>query len=751
MRAHDPQGRMDIPSTEPPKQPGDTWAVTDAEPNRHSNVASAPDYPPSDTDLDRVSFGDEPISSAYRISDRRLELLAKLGIRTLGECLEHYPRDYLDRTRMTAIGHAGGTGDYETVQGRVVRHVDVATRRAKGPKVTKVMIYDGTALAALVGFGKRAGYLKMSLHVDDTVVVTGKFKRSQYGDAQVEATTFEYEVLSAEDAELVHTGRLVPVYRLTADMPQRALRTFIARAATEHARAAPEALPRAVRVRRELMPKAEAVRHIHLPESSEALRLARDRLVYEEFFLLQLGLLLRKESNATAQPGFAFRTDGPKARRLVETLPFRLTGAQERAVASIEADMRRETAMSRLLQGDVGSGKTIVAGIALTHAVESGLQGAIMAPTEILAEQHYRGLSSLFEAVGIRTVLLKGDMPAAAKREATALIESGEADVAVGTHALIQDSVAFADLGLVVTDEQHRFGVLQRAKLRSKGHAVDTLVMTATPIPRTLALTAYGDLTLTVIDELPPGRKPIVTKRFTDGDRDHLYRFLESQLGKGRQAYVVYPLIEESEKLEDIQAAVDGHAQLTERFPNRRVALLHGRLSGEEKSDVMGRFHRHEIDLLVSTTVIEVGVDVANANVMVIEHADRFGLAQLHQLRGRVGRGEHESYCALVGWPKSDDARRRLDVMVATTDGFVIAEEDLQIRGPGEILGTKQAGLPDLKIASLVTDARILEAAREDATALVDGDPSLGSVEHSLLRATVLRAWGGKLRLASVG
>ncbi|MAF11331.1 ATP-dependent DNA helicase RecG [Candidatus Poribacteria bacterium] len=637
------------------------------------------------------------------------------------------------------------------MQGRVVRHVDVPVRRAKAPKVTKVMIYDGTALAALVGFGKRAGYLKVSLHVDDVVVVTGKFKRARGGDARVEATTFEYEVLSDEDAELVHTGRLVPVYRLTADMPQRALRTFMARIASAHAPDVPEALPEELRRRRGLMHKPDAIRQIHLPDSVEALRLARERLVFEEFYLLQLGLLLRKESNETAQPGIAFRTDGPKARRLREALPFTLTDAQERALAEIESDMRRDTPMSRLLQGDVGSGKTIVAGMALAHAVETGLQGAIMAPTEILAEQHYRTLSALFQSVDIRAVLLKGDMPAATRRDAAGMIESGEADVAVGTHALIQDAVEFADLGLVVTDEQHRFGVMQRAKFRSKGHAVDTLVMTATPIPRTLALTAYGDLTLSVIDQLPPGRKPIVTKQFTDSGRDHLYRFVESQLKKGRQTYVIYPLIEESEKLEDIQAAVDGHEQLSQRFADWRVGLLHGRLPGDEKSEIMQRFHRHEIDVLVSTTVIEVGVDVPNANVMVVEHADRFGLAQLHQLRGRVGRGEHESYCALVGWPKSDDARRRLDVMVATTDGFVIAEEDLKIRGPGEILGTRQAGMPDLKLASLITDSRVLEAAREDASALIQADPTLADTTHTLLRETVLRAWGGKLRLASVG
>jgi ATP-dependent DNA helicase RecG len=744
MPSDDSQGHLDLPPDDDARR-----GRSAAPPVPTPDVPL--EYPPTELDPARLAAADVPITSVARISETRIELLSKLGVTTLGDCLENYPRDYLDRTRMTPLAQAGSTSEFETVQGRIVRHVDVPTRKAKGPKVTKTIIYDGTALGGLVGFGRRAGYLKKSLRVDDSVVVTGKFKRTQRGEARVEATTFEYEILSTEEADLVHTGRLVPVYRLTGDLPQRALRTFVARVVRAHAHSLPEPLPEAIRRRHELMHRAEALLQIHLPESSGALEAARKRLVFEEFFLLQLGLLLRKGANEEELPGIAFRTDGAKPRALRSALPFTLTSAQERAVREIEQDMRRDKAMSRLLQGDVGSGKTVVAGIALAHAVDNGLQGAIMAPTEILAEQHLQTLTSLFSSAGIQAVLLKGDMPAAAKREAVAMIESGEADVAVGTHALIQDSVSFADLGLVVTDEQHRFGVLQRAKIRSKGHGVDTLVMTATPIPRTLALTAYGDLTLSVIDELPPGRKPIVTKRFTDGERDHVYRFTEAQLRKGRQTYVIYPLIEESEKLEDVQAAVDGHAELSLRFADWRVGLLHGRLSGGEKSEVMGRFHAHEIDILVSTTVIEVGVDVANANLMIIEHADRFGLAQLHQLRGRVGRGAHESYCALVGWPKSDDALRRLDVMVQTNDGFLIAEEDLKIRGPGEILGTRQAGMPDLKLGSLITDGRLLEAARDEATALIQHDPSLTAADHAVLREQVRRAWGGKLQLASVG
>ena len=446
MPSDDSQGRLDLPpdaerhGTRPLEAPEPTPTVPH-------------EYPPAELDASTLAHADTPITSIARISDNRIELLRKLGVTTLGDCLENYPRDYLDRTRMTPLAQAGSTSEFETVQGRIVRHVDVPTRKANGPKVTKTVIYDGTALGALVGFGRRAGYLKKTLRVDEAVVVTGKFKKSQRGEARVEATTFEYEVLSAEDADLVHTGRLVPVYRLTGDLPQRALRTFVARVVRAHAADVPEPLPEGVRRRHELVHRAEAFQQIHLPASSGDLYAARKRLVFEEFLLLQLGLLLRKSASEEELPGIAFRTGGPKPAALRAALPFSLTSAQERAVGEIEQDMRRDKPMSRLLQGDVGSGKTVVAGIALAHAVESGFQGAIMAPTEILAEQHLQTLAGLFASAGIQPVLLKGDMRAAAKREALAMIESGEADVAVGTHALIQDGVSFAELGF---DEKSR-------------------------------------------------------------------------------------------------------------------------------------------------------------------------------------------------------------------------------------------------------------------------------------------------------
>jgi ATP-dependent DNA helicase RecG len=692
-----------------------------------------------------------PVTELGALSARRRALLTKLGLHTVHDCLEYYPRDYLDRRKMVTLDRAGYSDDVETVEAEVVNHLNVAVRRPNAPKVAKVILYDGQGLVALVGFGKRAGYLKISLPLGAKVVVSGKFKRVPRTSPPVETTKFEYEVLSDEDAELIHTGRLVPVYRTTADLPQRALRTLIAAAIREHLQRVPEVLPEGILRAEGLMPRVEALRQIHYPESEAALEEARRRLVFEELFLLQLGLLIRRHRTATAERGISFRTDGRRARRLLDALPFALTDAQARVIREIEADMRSPHPMNRLLQGDVGSGKTVVAAVALAHAAESGHQGALMAPTEILAEQHVESLREYLDAADIEPVLLKGDMSAPDKRDALERIGDGRASLVVGTHALIEEEVHFQSLGLVITDEQHRFGVLQREKLRTKGHMPDVLVMTATPIPRTLALTAYGDLAVSVIDELPPGRTPVQTKHFREADRDHLYRFLDGQLAKGRQAYVVYPLVEESEKLEDVQAAAEAWERMSAQFPHRRVGLLHGRLPSEAKQDAMRRFKAGELDILVATTVVEVGVDVPNANVMFVENVERYGLAQLHQLRGRVGRGEHPSYCALVGEPRTDEGRRRVEVLVRTTDGFEIAEEDLAIRGPGDILGTRQAGLPDFKIASLLRDGRILDAARSAAQSLLDGDAGLRAPEHLLLRETLVRHWRGRLRLASIG
>lgn len=690
-----------------------------------------------------------PLSDWTSLSRKRLALLDRLGLKTIEDCLEYFPVYHLDRSRMATLDRVGFTGGVETVEAEVVNVVDVPVRKANAPAVVRIVLYDGKGLAALVAFGKRAGYLKRSLQVGMRVVVSGRFKRSLRGSPPVEITDFEYEILSDEDAELIHTGRLVPVYRLTEGLPQRALRTLIAQIVAEYAECLPETLPLEMRERLGLLDRAEAVRQAHYPDSEVAAAQARRRLAFEEFFTLQVGLLLRRKHFETKAVGIAFRTDGERVRRFLASLPFTLTESQRRVIAEIEADMASPKPMNRLLQGDVGSGKTVVATTALLHAVENGYQGALMAPTEILADQHYQTLRRFLEPVEVSPVLLRGEMSAPEKRDVLERIRTGEAPIVVGTHALIQEAVEFARLGLVITDEQHRFGVLQRARLQKKGILPDTLVMTATPIPRTLALTAYGDLSLSVLDELPPGRLPVQTKHFTEADRPHLYRFIESQLAKGRQAYVVYPLIEESEKLEDVQAATEAVERLSRIFPHRRIRLLHSRLPAVEKQEVMRQFQAGEIDILVSTTVVEVGVDIPNANVMVIENAERFGLAQLHQLRGRVGRGKHLSYCALVGNPRTEEGKRRLAIMVETNDGFRIAEEDLLLRGPGEILGTRQAGLPDFKVGNLVRDGKLIEEARREAQRLIENDPDLQ--RHATLREQIRRHWREKLLLASVG
>jgi ATP-dependent DNA helicase RecG len=438
-------------------------------------------------------------------------------------------------------------------------------------------------------------------------------------------------------------------------------------------------------------------------------------------------------------------------RRLRASLPYSLTAAQERVWSEIRADMAEPYPMSRLLQGDVGSGKTVVAGLAALTAIEAGYQAAIMAPTEILAEQHLMTLGRLLEPLGVRAVLLTSAVKGKARAEATAAVESGEAGCVIGTHALVQGTVAFKRLGLAVIDEQHRFGVAHRAALRGKGESPDVLVMTATPIPRTLALTLYGDLDVSVLDELPPGRRPIATFARTGSKRRQIYDFLRAQIGEGRQVYVVYPLVEESED-SDLRAATEMAERLQrETFPERRVGLLHGRLGFADKERVMREFKEGVLDILVSTTVIEVGIDVPNASVMLIEHAERFGLSQLHQLRGRVGRGPWKSYCILLAGSLSEEGRRRIEAMTSTNDGFRIAEVDLELRGPGDFFGTRQSGLPEFRVADLLRDGAMLEEARREAFALVQADPKLLAPEHRALRAGLLTRWRGKLDLAGIG
>jgi ATP-dependent DNA helicase RecG len=496
-------------------------------------------------------------------------------------------------------------------------------------------------------------------------------------------------------------------------------------------------LPEEMCDRLDLMPVQEALRQYHWPESMAAMEAARRRLVFEELFLLQVALAVRRKHETLDIPGIAFEVGRDHADRFEARLPFRFTGAQRKVLDEILADMRLPRPMNRLVQGDVGSGKTVVAAAAMAAAAEAGYQAAVMAPTEILAEQHARSLGALLGPMGFPVELLKGGMSAKEKREARERLASGETRIAVGTHALIQESMAFENLGLVVIDEQHRFGVMQRAALKGKGVGPDVLVMTATPIPRTLALVVYGDLDVSVINELPPGRKPITTHWKRPEQRNAVYAGVEKVLAQGRQAYVVTPLVEESDKLQS-QAATQMEEELQRVvFPHRRVGLLHGQMASAEKDAVMTAFRNGDIDILVATTVIEVGVDVANATCMVIEDAERFGLSQLHQLRGRVGRGSERSFCVLIANPTTAVGEDRLNVMTSSSDGFVIAEEDLRLRGPGEFYGTRQSGMPSLKIANIIEDIALLEQSREEAFALVAADPDLSEPGHALLRRTI--------------
>lgn len=722
---------------------------------------------PQPTPLEKVQIRDVPISTEPALlksleteiqyasgigPHRAARLITELNIRNIRDLLEYYPRDYLDRGQFCSIydvGRGHTAGEYETIQGEVVNRSEFTPSRKGAKSVGKIAVYDKAGVAQLVSFGRRIGYLKSLLKVGTPVVVSGKFTRR---NNEIQTTDFEFEVLEAEDADLIHTGRIVPKYALTAKLTQRMLRQWIKAVLDGYAETYPEILPLDIRQRNQLIDRCTAIQEVHFPSSEGYKDAARRRLAFDEFFLLELGLELKKQRWKTEEKGIAFQVEGQLINRFIEALPFQLTNAQRKVIEEIKSDMADAQAMNRLLQGDVGSGKTIVGAVALLCAIQSGYQGALMVPTEILAEQHTYNLSELLEPLGLKVILLKSDLSKAERDQALTAIADGSAHIVVGTHALIQEGVEFHQLGLVIIDEQHRFGVMQRATLRDKGTTPDVLVMTATPIPRTLALTVYGDLSVSVIDQLPPGRQKITTRWVKEKDREKLYGQIEQQAQRGRQAYIVYPLVEESEKLDEIKAATEmaEHFQV-DVFPHLRVGLLHGRMRSIEKQEVMGRFKNREIDILVSTTVIEVGIDVPNASLMVIENAERFGLSQMHQLRGRVGRGSHKSSCHLISGPLTDDAVRRIRAMTGTNDGFELAEADLEIRGPGEFFGTRQSGLPDFKIANILRDTSLLEVAKSEASRLAKADPSLSLPTHQVLKQVLQIQWAGHLKMASIG
>lgn len=669
--------------------------------------------------LDTVSF-DTPVE-ALNLGPGGRKKLAELGIRALRDLLHYYPRRYEDRRTLQSIREVED-GAKATVVGKVLSRELVKTPK-KGLQLVQVRFMDAWGWK-FTGVWFNQPWVLKQMPEGASIVLSGRVQKRRG------VTSLMVEYFEDEGGESLSTGRIVPVYPAKEGIGQAFLRRAAWRA-LEAFQTIPDPLEPYLK-QASLMPLDRALRQAHFPSSEEQLEQALQRLKFDEFLLLELKVMIA--SGGSALLGRVFRVTPEMVQRFRATLPFTLTGAQERVLSEILADMQSERQMARLVQGDVGSGKTAVAAAALFVAAQNGAQGALMAPTEILAKQHFENLTRYLYPLGVSVDLLVGSMPNGEKKRVLERLKSGQTQVVVGTHALIQDGVAFHDLGLAVIDEEHRFGVIQRRRLL--GQRPDVLVMSATPIPRSLALTLYGDLEVSQIDELPPGRTPVRTKILTQKTRTQAYAFARQEIKKGHQVFVVTPMIEEgeSEATAELAAATRLREELETLLPDVRIDLLHGKMKAEEKDAVMERFKRGAFDLLVSTTVIEVGVDIPQATVMIIENAERFGLAQLHQLRGRVGRGGLESYCILVAGETSKRTMERLRVIEESTDGFYIAEQDLRLRGPGELRGTRQSGMPDLRLGDLASDQAIIEQSRALAQAILEADPYLERPEHTLLK-----------------
>lgn len=664
------------------------------------------------------------------IGPKNAERLAKLGLYIVQDLLYYYPRDYLNYARQVKIRDlvAGAT---VTVIATVKRCTCFTTPRNNKLTIFELVVRDSTGQLKLSRFYAGTRYQnrgwqehqKKLYPVGAVIAASGLVKEDKYG---VTLDNPQIEVIDHSEASIdsLKVGRVVPIYPLTDGVEADVVRKAVVAALPAVAQLQ-EPLPDRLRQCYELIDLPQAIQQIHFPNDTENLNTARRRLVFDEFFYLQLGLLKRRLAQRQLQSSAPLAPTGALIDQFYDVLPFRLTEAQQRVVNEILTDLQQPAPMNRLVQGDVGSGKTVVAVIAILAAIQSGFQATLMAPTEVLAEQHYHKLVSWFNLLHLPVELLTGSTRIAKRKQILAELATGELPLLVGTHALIEDPVQFDKLGLVVIDEQHRFGVQQRARLQQKGDSPHVLTMTATPIPRTLALTLHGDLDVSQIDELPPGRQPIQTTLLSGRDRNQTYDLIRREVAQGRQVYVVLPLVEESEKL-DLKSAIDEYQHLQDDvFPEFKVGLLHGRMSSAEKEEAITRFRDNQTQILVSTTVVEVGVDVPNASVMLIEHAERFGLSQLHQLRGRVGRGAAQSFCLLMNNSKSETARQRLKVLEQSQDGFFISEMDLRFRGPGEVLGTRQSGLPDFALASLVEDQEVLTLAREAAEQVLSQDSTL--------------------------
>ncbi|MGB3637798.1 MAG: ATP-dependent DNA helicase RecG [Rivularia sp. (in: cyanobacteria)] len=664
------------------------------------------------------------------IGFKKAAKLQRLGLSTVRDLLYYFPRDHIDYANQVCIAELQA-GETVTLVATVKRCNCFCSPKNKKLSILEIQLKDNSGILKISRFYAGNRYssrgwqesMKRRYVAGSTVAACGLVKESRYG---LTLDNPELEVLAnpEDEIESLTVGRVVPVYSLTEGLVASTVRQAVISALPATAQLK-EPLPKGLRKKYQLMELKDAINNIHFPPDSDSLRAARRRLVFDEFFYLQLGLLQRQQKARQVQTSAILAPQGELLQEFHKILPFKLTGAQERVIQDILNDLQKPAAMNRLVQGDVGSGKTIVAVVAIIAAIQSGYQAALMAPTEVLAEQHYRKLVSWFNLLHLPVDLLTGSTKVAKRRQIHAQLETGELPLLVGTHALIQDPVNFQRLGLVVIDEQHRFGVEQRARLQQKGEQPHVLTMTATPIPRTLALTIHGDLDVSQIDELPPGRQKIKTTALKAGDRPQAYDLIRREIAQGRQVYVVLPLVEESEKL-DLRSAVEEHKKLQEAvFPEFQVGLLHGRMSSADKDEAITKFRDRETQILVSTTVVEVGVDVPNATVMLIENAERFGLSQLHQLRGRVGRGAAQSFCLLVSGSRSADAQQRLKVLEQSQDGFFISEMDMRFRGPGQVLGTRQSGIPDFTLASLVEDEEVLVLARQAAEKVIEIDASL--------------------------
>jgi ATP-dependent DNA helicase RecG len=689
-----------------------------------------------------------PLQYLKGVGPRRAADLEKAGLVTVEDLLYRFPIRYEDRSRLQPIASLK-PGQTASITGRILSCGLRSTRRP-GFKIFEALVGDPSG--ALRAIWLNQPFLRDVFAVGQHVVFYGLVEMRGHGGLQL--TNPQYEIVDDEEGETIHTRRVVPVYEKSGAVTAKMQRRLVFEALQRLPANLPEHLPEEIRLRLKLPTRHAALVATHFPPEDASITAlnrfetpAQRRLIFEEAFLFQIGIHARRRSAAAERKPQAIHVDERVRESARKALPFRLTNGQKRALKEIVEDLQRPFPMNRLLQGDVGAGKTIVALLAAIVAMENGQQVAFMAPTEILAEQHYLNIARLLQGSRFRVALLTGSVGAATRRQLLAEIEAGTIPLVVGTHALVQGDVSFRALGFVIIDEQHRFGVLQRATLRTKGFRPDVLVMTATPIPRTLALTVYGDLDVSAIRELPAGRVPVKTTAKPESRRDDVYAFVHRELEAGRQVYVVYPLVEESEKI-DVKAATEMADTLaTDVFPEYRVGLLHGRMKADAKERVMRAFAAGELQILVTTTVVEVGVDVANATVMLVEHAERFGLSQLHQLRGRVGRGAHQSYCFLLYQaPLSEEARERLKAMGETTDGFEIAERDLQLRGPGDFFGTRQAGLPTFRLIDLARDRDLLDAASREAAEWLDRTrPSPDAMDR------IVTSWSSRFRLIDVG